>query len=292
MEIFNYYLQLSGQVGLNTGSFNWYHTTNKRMTLTYDGKLGINNDAPTEILDVIGDSKLTGNVTITNDLIVQGNINGTVVLDPILNGINLNNTAGVSTISDIVVQNLQGTSVAIGTDRDKSIFTLGGGLDASRTAGAFGLLSVGTTATDNAGNSLLVDNGTTSFGNNLVGIGTTTPADAYGTTGYGLKVLGGANVFDKSRLNLVGGTVLNLQGTSILGVGTAAPRCAVDFSEAAYFSNGASPISYMVPPKVTTTERDAFTDFDAGPVEVGAFIYNTTVNKLQVWDGSNWNNLH
>ena len=138
----------------------------------------------------------------------------------------------------------------------------------------------------------MVDNGTTSFGNNLVGIGTTTPADAYGTTGYGLKVLGGANVFDKSRLNLVGGTVLNLQGTSILGVGTAAPRCAVDFSEAAYFSNGASPISYMVPPKVTTTERDAFTDFDAGPVEVGAFIYNTTVNKLQVWDGSNWNNLH
>ena len=289
---FNYYLQLSGQVGLNTGSFNWYHTTNKRMTLTYDGKLGINNDAPTEILDVIGNSKLTGNVTITNDLIVQGNINGTVVLDPILNDINLNNTAGVSTISDIVVQNLQGTSVAIGTDRDKSIFTLGGGLDASRTAGAFGLLSVGTTATNNAGNTLLVDNGTTSFGNNLVGIGTTTPADAYGTTGYGLKVLGGANVFDKSRLNLVGGTVLNLQGTSILGVGTAAPRCAVDFSEAAYFSNGASPISYMVPPKVTTTERDAFTDFDAGPVEVGAFIYNTTVNKLQVWDGSNWNNLH
>ena len=48
----------------------------------------------------------------------------------------------------------------------------------------------------------------------------------------------------------------------------------------------------MIPPKVTTTERDAFTDFDGGPVEVGAFIYNTTVNKLQVWDGSNWNNLH
>lgn len=288
---FNYYLQLSGQVGLNTGSFNWYHTTNKRMTLTYDGKLGINNDTPTEILDVIGDSRLTGNVTITNDLNVQGNINGTVSLDPILNGVNLNNTTGVSTIADIVVQNLETTVVAIGTDRDKTIFA-GGGLDASRTAGAFGVLSVGTTATNNAGNALLVDNGTTSFGFNLVGIGTTTPADAYGTTGYGLKVLSGTNVFDKSRLNFVNGTVLSLQDTAILGVGTVAPRCAVDLSDAAYEETGASTISYMVPPKVTTTERDAFTDFDGGPVEVGAFIYNTTVNKLQVWDGTTWNNLH
>ena len=289
---FNYYLQLSGEVGLNTGSFNWYHTTNKRMTLTYDGKLGINNATPTNILDVVGSTKFDGDVSITNNLTVDGLISGTVLLPSIFIDKNISTTIGVSTFMDVDIdQNISSKIVAIGTDRDKTIFTTTG-LDASRTSGAFGVLSVGTTAANNAGNVLFADNGTTSFGFNLVGIGTTTPADAYGTTGYGLKVLGGTNVFDKSRLNFVNGTVLSLQDTAILGVGTVAPRCAVDFSDAAYEEIGASTISYMVPPKVTTTERDAFTDFDGGPVEVGAFIYNTTVNKLQVWDGSNWNNLH
>ena len=289
---FNYYLQLSGEVGLNTGSFNWYHTTNKRMTLTYDGKLGINNATPTNILDVVGSTKFDGDVSITNNLTVDGLISGTVLLPSIFIDKNISTTIGVSTFMDVDIdQNISSKIVAIGTDRDKTIFTTTG-LDASRTSGAFGVLSVGTTAANNAGNVLFADNGTTSFGFNLVGIGTTTPADAYGTTGYGLKVLGGTNVFDKSRLNFVNGTVLSLQDTAILGVGTVAPRCAVDFSDAAYEEIGASTISYMVPPKVTTTERDAFTDFDGGPVEVGAFIYNTTVNKLQVWDGSTWNNLH
>ena len=289
---FNYYLQLSGEVGLNTGSFNWYHTTNKRMTLTYDGKLGINNATPTNILDVVGSTKFDGDVSITNNLTVDGLISGTVLLPSIFIDKNISTTIGVSTFMDVDIdQNISSKIVAIGTDRDKTIFT-STGLDASRTSGAFGILSVGTTATNNAGNVLFADNGTTSFGFNLVGIGTTTPADAYGTTGYGLKVLGGTNVFDKSRLNFVNGTVLSLQDTAILGVGTVAPRCAVDLSDAAYEETGASTISYMVPPKVTTTERDAFTDFDGGPVEVGAFIYNTTVNKLQVWNGTAWNDLH
>ena len=289
---FNYYLQLSGEVGLNTGSFNWYHTTNKRMTLTYDGKLGINNATPTNILDVVGSTKFDGDVSITNNLTVDGLISGTVLLPSIFIDKNISTTIGVSTFMDVDIdQNISSKIVAIGTDRDKTIFTTTG-LDASRTSGAFGVLSVGTTAANNAGNVLFADNGTTSFGFNLVGIGTTTPADAYGTTGYGLKVLGGTNVFDKSRLNFVNGTVLSLQDTAILGVGTVAPRCAVDFSDAAYEDTGASTISYMVPPKVTTTERDAFEDFDGGPVEVGAFIYNTTVNKLQVWNGTAWNDLH
>ena len=289
---FNYYLHLSGEVGLNTGSFNWYHSTNKRMTLTYDGKLGINNPTPTETLDVTGDSILNGNVDITNNLNVGGIISGTVLLPSIFIDKNINTTIGVSTFIDVDInQNISSRIVAIGTDRDKTIFTATG-LDASRVSGAFGVLSVGTTATNAGGNTFFVDNGTSSFGSNLVGIGTTSPSDGYGSTGYGLKVVGGTNVFDRSRLNFVDGTVLSLQDTAILGVGTVAPRCAVDFSDAAYFDTGASAISYMVPPKATTTERDAFTDFDGGPVEVGAFIYNTTVNKLQVWDGSNWNNLH
>ena len=51
-------------------------------------------------------------------------------------------------------------------------------------------------------------------------------------------------------------------------------------------------IAYMIPPRVTTTQRNALTDIGGGSLgsdEAGAVIYNTTTNKLQVWNGSSWN---
>ena len=48
----------------------------------------------------------------------------------------------------------------------------------------------------------------------------------------------------------------------------------------------------MIPPRVTTTQRNALTDIGGnalGSDEAGAVIYNTTTNKLQVWNGSSWN---
>ena len=51
-------------------------------------------------------------------------------------------------------------------------------------------------------------------------------------------------------------------------------------------------IAYMIPPRVTTTQRNALRDTDGNALssdEAGAMVYNTTTNKLQVWDGSSWN---
>ena len=48
----------------------------------------------------------------------------------------------------------------------------------------------------------------------------------------------------------------------------------------------------MIPPRVTTTQRNALTDIGGNALaadEAGAVIYNTTTNKLQVWNGSSWN---
>ena len=67
-----------------------------------------------------------------------------------------------------------------------------------------------------------------------------------------------------------------------LGIGTNSPRCAVDFQDA----GGGGVASYMLPPKVTTTIRDTL------PTIAGAFIYNETTNKLQVYNGSSWVDLH
>jgi len=43
---------------------------------------------------------------------------------------------------------------------------------------------------------------------------------------------------------------------------------------------------FMLPPKISTDERAGLTTVS------GATIYNTTTNKLQVYTGTAWENLH
>jgi len=50
----------------------------------------------------------------------------------------------------------------------------------------------------------------------------------------------------------------------------------------------------MIPPRVTTTQRDALRDTSGNALsadEKGAFVFNTTLNKLQVWTGSGWETI-
>ena len=73
----------------------------------------------------------------------------------------------------------------------------------------------------------------------------------------------------------------------ILGVGTTVPISSVDFSTAGQQITG--PFAnkmFMVPPKVTNTQRGNL----AGLVS-GAMIYNTNLNKLQVYNGSAWETI-
>ena len=53
------------------------------------------------------------------------------------------------------------------------------------------------------------------------------------------------------------------------------------------FSNaGVSTSRFMVPPKVTTSQRNSLVDLTSG-----AMIYNTSLNKLQVYNGSAWETI-
>ena len=54
--------------------------------------------------------------------------------------------------------------------------------------------------------------------------------------------------------------------------------CDVDFS---------SSQTYMLPPKLTTTQRNGL-----GGLVAGAMIYNTTTNKHQAYDGTIWHDLY
>ena len=74
----------------------------------------------------------------------------------------------------------------------------------------------------------------------------------------------------------------------ILGVGTTEPLSTVDFSIAGQniptgnFANK----SFMIPPKVNNSQKGSLTGLTGG-----AFIYNTSVNKLEVYNGSAWTPL-
>ena len=112
----------------STGNFKWvYGQTNaERMTLTYDGKLGINQTIPTNTLHVVGTSTVTGNAWVGGNLNVAGNITGSFTFPSIISGSNLNNTSGITTLSTIRVTDTVdfedvnfvglGTQVGVGTD--------------------------------------------------------------------------------------------------------------------------------------------------------------------------------
>jgi len=72
-----------------------------------------------------------------------------------------------------------------------------------------------------------------------------------------------------------------------IGVGTDEPRAAIDFADAGQATTGlAANRMYMVPPKVGAGQT-------AGLVGLvsGAMIYNTNLNKLQVYNGTNWETI-
>ena len=76
---------------------------------------------------------------------------------------------------------------------------------------------------------------------------------------------------------------------------TTTAKCAIDMSSVVDVVDGGvsrASIAYMIPPRVTTAQRNALRDTDGnalGSDEAGAMIYNTDTNKLQVWNGSSWN---
>ena len=138
-----------GSAGLSTGNFKWiYGQSNaERMTLTWDGNLGLNQASPTHRLHVVGTSTVTGtasfggNVDVASDLsvlgdvTVTGNVNpGSITLPAILPNTNLNNTTGITTLSGLTATGEvdfqsasfvgMGTQVGVNTDVQNPSFPL------------------------------------------------------------------------------------------------------------------------------------------------------------------------
>jgi len=257
---FNYYLDVS-TIGINTGNFFWHHQADDRlMTLTYQGNLGIGVTEPNARLHVGGGATFAGDVNTLSNVYVGGTLDAPAVVTQsltvpsltldLLEG-NVNATSGVSTFATVSVA----SSIIL---PETGVFTLGittnspGHLVAISESDAF-------EEEDALLRNFFIDNG----GN--IGIGTTASVDdiqIYGPTKYA--------------------------GFGAIAIGTSEPTGAVDFAKAGIVTSNTIEEGnrFMVPPKLTTTERNA-----QSAIIAGGMIYNTTINKLQVYTGSSWETI-
>ena len=133
---------------------------------------------------------------------------------------------------------------------------------------------------------------TTAVETATIGIGTTafgatvkinnTPASSIVISANGPIAIKSDDIFDDETV----GVDINASNASAcfggVGIGATILKSAVDFADA-----GTTTTRFMIPPKVTTTQRN-----NLSGVTSGAVVYNTSTNKLQVFNGSTWVNLH
>ena len=251
---FNYYLSANNSSAA-VGDYVWHKGSNndQLMALTKDGNLGIGITNPTQKLNVQGISTFTGAAHFDSAVTIGGNLSATFVGD-------VKNSSN-SVILDVSKAQLNGN---VNTTSGVSTF---------KNVELSGRIGIGTTASSNpvSVNELIVDRFMVDS-NGKVGVRT----DSINTN---------------MELDVNG----DIQARHGLVVGpTTTPKCAIDMSgvvDIVADGTARAPIAYMIPPRLTTTQRNALTDTAGNPLssdEAGATIYNISTNKLQVWNGSTW----
>ena len=255
----------NGPAGVSTGRFDWKHgqSNNELMSLTYDGKLGINQTVPVNTLHVVGTSTVTSHAYVGGNLSVGGNITGTFNWPSLLTGTNLNNSSGFSTFNGVNVTGTIGLSSAIPAVD----------LDAKGKTALFGGIGINTTQNNLYGNELLVQ-GNAAFSSVV----------AFGRTSPDTTIVGSSGVIQVHNNDIVvrnGG--INLDGTSksFVGIGTTMTRALVDFS----MVGGIGTVGYMLPPVITTANQVGL------QTVFGGVVYNSTTNKLQCYTPTGWQDL-
>ena len=277
---FNYYLdaQESAPVGIKTGDFNWIHkSSTELMTLTYEGNLGIGETQPQARLHVAGgDARFDADVTVEGDVNVTNTFSAGILNVGAFTNVDTS-TSGVTT-SGLFVGIISATE-------DTTSFIPGVNANFVHVEDR---LAVGSASTSD---SLAVSPGKFVIG----------PADTSrvfitdgGRIGIGTISLRTNNEDENTEEQF---SIVALDKTAALGgvgVGTTALQCLVDFSSVGLGRPIIDPIEeaispgmrFMLPPKISTDERAGLSTVS------GATIYNTTTNKLQVYTGTAWEDLH
>jgi hypothetical protein len=304
----NYYIH-NGSAGIDTGSFIWKYGQygTRLMNLTYQGLLGIGNPAPsspTNTLHVVGTSTVTGNSYVGQNQYVNGalyigfganQISIGAGATIILSNTNVLNASGISTFAGLTVNGTTTTQrLGVGSNFYGGVNSSVPLTDLDVSQGTAYINRLGVSTTVIRSGAVLDVNGVTLVRG--VGIGTTSTTinndtfDFYLTTG-GASGAGGAGAIridnTTTKFNICN---IHADTSTIVGIGSTTPRCVLDFSFAGQAGTPSAPGEYrnfMLPPILTTTQRNALTG-----VVAGAMIYNSTTNKHQGYNGSTWNDFY
>ena len=254
-------------INYDTGNFNYHLSGNNAAGVQGDfhWHKGINS-ARLMTLTGVGGSLGIGNTQPTKALDVTGagNFTGDVNVgnNLIVNGLLLGNVQGSLTgnVSGTLAGNTN-TTVGISTLNNLSV----AGVATFTTAVETATIGIGTTA---FGATVKINN---------------TPASSIVISANGQIAIQSNEIFDDETV----GVDINASNAtavfSAIGVGATILGSAVDFASA-----GPSAVNrFMIPPKISSTQRGNLTG-----VVSGAIIYNTSTNKLQVFNGTTWVNLH
>jgi len=254
---FNYYLS-ANNAGAAAGDYVWHKGANndQLMTLTKGGNLGIGITNPSQKLSVQGISTFTGNAHFDSDVTVGGSIN-------------------ISALTATLTGDVQDGSSDVILDVSQKL--LNGNVNTASGISTFNQVSAGSTLrSDN-----ILINGTSFAHASLshhISVNSSSSSRFYvddtGSIGISttLKYNDDVGINAADKFAVLGG----------VSVGSTIPKCAADFADAGTVGVGITQ-PYFLPPKLTTSARNSI----SGTI-TGAMIYNTTTNKLQVWNGSTW----
>ena len=242
-----------------TGDIRFIKTTSEKMRLTNDGKLGIAITNPSHQLHVVGTSTVTGNAFVGGNLSVGGTISGQLALGQTLQA-NIFTTSGVSTFGQV---NISGP---IGFSSASPVVDI----DFQQAVASFGSIGIGTT---NPVAKLKVIGGAflDDVGFNTSSIKTDPGYNCGNIQFYNQRfgMYSSDMIFDSAR-------------DSQIGFGTVGDNFAGMIDMRLGGENHVSPWLYL--PQMTTARRNTATgNSNLTGISTGAVIYNTTVNRVEIF---------
>ena len=228
-----------------------------------NNRLGIGTNAPTQRLEVVGQSRFSDNILLTTDFKHIGrDINNSAIS---FASINSNIQAKISTGGNFNVYNSAVALLRFNVSAGGQTTISGGGSTSATTS----LL-----VQNSAGSQLLkvADNGETTIGNVVIS-GGATKSNVLQSQYFNTFT----NSFSVMEANAATG---NARFYQFISVGKTTDPVASAALEVVSTSKG------FLPPRMTTTEKNAI----ASPA-TGLVLYDTTTNKLQCYNGSTWNDL-
>ena len=269
----NSFIHAGNGTGIQTGRFSWiYGQSNAELlSLTYEGKVGVGKTNPDFNLEVVGTSTVTSNLGIGGDLDVAGDINltGSIDLPAVVDNTNLNNSVGVSTFNSVSIGGTVGIETSVFGQTSTALFNRIG-IQTDTFEPLIGLRV----------------NARSEF--NFIGIGTTASPDHFFPLAGGSD---GLHLFDKvvgfnSVTTYMQQTDIGSSTDVTVGIGTSVAAAAIDFRFAGNKVGAANTTGrFMIPPTVNSDQKVGLA------TQPGGIVYDTTLNKLQCFNGTTWNNL-